>query len=227
MCGRFTLTRSPSEIADVFEVDAAEAAGLEPRYNVAPTQPAPVVVARDGGRHLVAKRWGLVPHWATDAGIASRTINARIESAAEKPAFRAAVARRRCLVPTDGFYEWRQRGREREPHHIRFPDWRLFAFAGLHETWEGPGGVLETFSILTCPAHARIREIHDRMPALVAPARWDAWLDPELVDPDTALALPEPALAADYEIHAVDSRVNSVRHDDPACLAPAAQLSLL
>jgi putative SOS response-associated peptidase YedK len=227
MCGRFTLTRSPAEIADAFGLDPADTEGLEPRFNIAPTQEAPVVVARNGERRLARKRWGLVPPWADDPGIASRTINARIETAAEKPAFRAAVSHRRCLAPADGFYEWRRRGTGREPHHVRFPDGRCFAIAGLYETWQGPGGALETFTLLTCAAHPTLRGLHDRMPALIAPRDWERWLDPEQTDAHAALALPDPELAALFEIHAVDARVNSPRYDDPACLAPAAQLPLL
>jgi putative SOS response-associated peptidase YedK len=228
MCGRFTLTRSPAEIVDAFDLVADEGEGLRPRYNVAPSQEAAVVVMESGARHLAWKRWGLVPSWADDPGIAARTINARIETAAEKPAFRDAVAHRRCLVPADGFYEWLRRGSVREPHHVRLPGLALFAFAGLHEAWEGPAGRLErSFTLLTCDAHPAIRWLHDRMPALVPPSRWDAWLDPAACDPVAALALPDPALAAAFETVAVDSRVNSPRYDDEACLAPAAQLSLL
>jgi putative SOS response-associated peptidase YedK len=237
MCGRFTLTRSPAEIAEAFGLDPADVAGLRPRFNIAPTQSAPVVIAGEGasqqavagqaGRALVLKRWGLVPHWASDPGIASHTINARIETAAQKPAFRAAMAQRRCLAPADGFYEWRRRGTQRDPYHVRFPDGESFAIAGLHETWSGPGGLLETFTLLTCAAHTVLRGLHDRMPALIAPEHFDAWLDPGETDVDRALSLPDPELAARFEIHAVDARVNSTRYDDPACLAPAPQLSLL
>jgi len=227
MCGRFTLTRSPAEIAETFGLDADETAGLEPRFNVAPTQEVPVVVAREGTRRLVRKRWGLVPHWADDPGIAARTINARIETAAEKPAFRAAAKKGRCLVPADGFYEWLHAGTRREPHHVRLPDRGCFAIAGLHERWTGPGGILETFTLLTCDAHPTLRWLHDRMPALVAPGDWEEWLDPGQTDAGEALALPDPELAARFEIHPVDSRVNSPRYDGPECLAPASQLSLL
>jgi len=227
MCGRFTLTRSPAEIADAFGLDPGDLAGLQPRFNVAPTQEAPVIVAEGGRRTTALKSWGLVPYWAKDRSIASRTINARIETAAEKPAFRDAVARRRCLTPADGFYEWRRRGTLREPHHVRFAGGEPFAIAGLHERWEGPEGPLESFTLLTCAAHPVLRDLHDRMPALVPAAHWDAWLDPEQREPAVALSLPAPDLAAGFEIHAVDDRVNSPRHDDPACLAPAPQLSLL
>ena len=227
MCGRFTLTASPPEVAEHFgaPLPAGGLPELRPRYNIAPAQDVVVVTRTQPRRAAFAvKRWGLVPPWARDPGFGNQAINARIESADRKPAFRDAFAARRCLVPADGFYEWRGR----DPFHIALPGREVFAFAGLHERWHAPDGArLETFTVLTGPAHSRIRELHDRMPLLVPRPHYEAWLDPELRDPDRVRALLDPEQAAAFEPRAVDVRVNSPRHDDAACLEPPRQLGLL
>ena len=227
MCGRFTLTAPPSQIAELFDLD--ELPDLRPRFNVAPGQDvATVQQPGEGGRVLVMRRWGLIPGWAKDPKIGSRLINARSETVAEKPAFRAAFKRRRCLVPADGFYEWAATPRgPKQPHHLRRPDRGVFAIAGLHERWhEGEERWRETCTLLTTEANATVAPIHGRMPVILAPSDWPVWLDPKLEDPEilAALLVPEPggALAA----QPVGLRVNRPEHDDAACLAPPEQETL-
>jgi putative SOS response-associated peptidase YedK len=228
MCGRFTLTRSAAEIAAHFELGSLPELG--PRFNVAPTQQAPIVRVRSSGvRVLENRRWGLVPPWAKDVAVGARMINARVESVAERPAFREALRRRRCLVPADGFYEWQGRAGRRRPHHLALPDRGLFAIAGLYERWIGPGGeALDTFTLLTRPAQGAVAALHDRMPLIVDPAGYAAWLDRTAREPAALFAgLPE-VQGTRLVARPVDTRVNDVRNDDPACLDPplAADLPL-
>jgi putative SOS response-associated peptidase YedK len=227
VCGRFTLSR-PAEVAAEFGLpDVPE---LPPRYNIAPTQP--VVVVREIatlGRVLETRLWGLVPHFARDPRAGARLINARAETAAERPSFREAFRRRRCLVPADGFYEWGTRGGERLPFHVAPAGPGLFAFAGLFEHWEGPGGaVVDSCTILTTRANARVAVLHDRMPVIVERPHHARWLDPSLHDPEPLRALLEPLPDDRIVIRPASPRVNDVRNDDPACLTPprSAQLGL-
>lgn len=224
MCGRYTIT-SPSEaVQRHFQVQ--ERPNLPPRYNLAPTQEAPVVrLADDGARHLVFLRWGLVPFWADDPGIGSRMINARSENAAEKPAFRAAFRRRRCLVVADGFYEWKppvEKGARKQPYRITREDGSLFAFAGLWERWkpkEGDGQALETFTILTTDANARLADIHPRMPVILPPEVYDHWLDPE-AEPSALQKFLGPFPAERVRAYRVSTRVNAVANDDAGLVEP-------
>jgi putative SOS response-associated peptidase YedK len=227
MCGRYSLTAVPTRV-EAF-LGASDGAVLRPRYNVAPGQDVPVAVAGPAGRRaLVLRRWGLVPRFARDPAAGARSANARVETAAEHPAFREAFRARRCLVPADGFYEWRRRRGGAEPHHVTLPDGALFAMAGLWERFEPPDGpALETCAVLTGPARGRVRELHARAPILVAPADFGAWLDPAARDPERLRALLSNQLAESLSYRAVDPRVNDPRFDEPACLAPAPQLSLL
>jgi putative SOS response-associated peptidase YedK len=226
MCGRYTLTAAPARVAEHFEL--AGDAGLRPRWNIAPGQEAPAVLrGASGGRELAALRWGLVPHWEERPDGGARAINARIESAAERPSFREALRLRRCLIPADGFYEWRRRASGPEPHHVALPERGLFAFAGLHESWGRGAGALRSFAILTGPARGRLRELHDRMPLLLAPELYDAWLDPGRSEPQDVLALLGSPLSERLVFRPVDARVNDVQFDEPACLAPSPQLSWL
>jgi putative SOS response-associated peptidase YedK len=219
MCGRFTLTRSAAEVAEHFGL--AEAAELAPRFNAAPTQELPVVRVRSSGeRVLERRRWGLVPRWAKDPAIGARLINARVESVLERPAFRDAVQRRRCLVPADGFFEWQGKARARRPFHIALPGRGLFAIAGLYERWDGPGGErIDSFTLLTREARGVVATLHDRMPLIVDPPGYAGWLDPAEKDPALLLrGLPE-TLGGTLVARPVSTRVNDVRHDDPDCLA--------
>lgn len=227
MCGRFTLTAPPAQIQDAFDLE--ETPDLGPRFNIAPGQDVATVEDRaEGGRVLVMRRWGLVPSWARDAAIGSRMINARAETAAEKPAFRAAFRRRRCLVPADGFYEWAASGKgPKQPYHLRRPDRGLFAIAGLHERWRaGEDRWLSTCALLTTDANATVARVHGRMPVILAPADWALWLDPACQDPEALAALLVAVPEGVLEAQRVGLRVNRVEHDDQACLAPPEQETL-
>jgi putative SOS response-associated peptidase YedK len=220
MCGRFTLTRSAAEVAEHFGL--ASAPPLAAHWNAAPTQELPIVRVRSTGeRVLELRRWGLVPSWAEDPSSGAKLINARVESVLERPAFRDALRRRRCLVPADGFYEWQGKAGARRPFHLALAEGGLFGMAGLHARWRGAGGeVIDSFTVLTRPARGAVTPLHDRMPLIVDPAGYAAWLDPEAKDPAGLLAgLPE-ALGSGLVARPVSRRVNDVRNDDPACLAP-------
>jgi len=224
MCGRFTMTATPGALAEHFDVRAPTT--FAPRYNIAPTQPVLTVTADEGERAVDPRHWGLVPHWASDTGSAARMINARVESVAEKPAFREAFRRRRCLIPADGFYEWRAQSRARQPYHISLPEHALFAFAGLYEHWRGDDRELDSCTILTTGARGAIRGLHDRMPVMLPPDRYAAWLDAD-AEPARLRGLLETQLHERLAMRAVGQRVNSIRNDDAECLAAEAQLSLL
>lgn len=223
MCGRFAQQRPASELAERFGAEPL-ADDLGPRYNVAPTDPALVVVQREDRRAITAYRWGLVPHWASSAAFGSRAFNARAETVASAPAFREAFRRRRCIVPVDAFYEWRRTGRERQPFAFGRTDGGLLALAGLWSGWRDPatGELVRTFAIVTVPAGGVVAELHDRMPAQLAPADWDRWLDPATADAGELHALlhagPDAALAC----HPVARLVNDVRNDGPTLLEPIA-----
>jgi len=222
VCCRYTLTKAPPWLAELLG-GARPVGAIPPRYNIAPGTD--VVILRAGGeagRELALARWGLVPAWAKDPAFGARAINARSETAAEKPAFRAAMRYRRCLVPADGFYEWAGAGRRKRPHHIRLPGMAPFAFAGLWERWTAPdGGVLESCAILTTGANERLRPIHPRMPVILPREAYETWLDPALEKPGAVAGLLRPYPAEATEACPVGLRVNDVRNDDPACLAPA------
>ena len=232
MCGRFVQERSVTELAELFSAEpiAVDDDSLAaPRYNLAPTDPAAVVVERvDGRRAVVPFRWGLVPHWAPDASIAARTINARAETVATLPAFRDAFRRRRCLVPADGFYEWTTNAEaagprsRRTPFLIRRADRRPMAFAGLWSSWRNPasGESRRTFAIVTRAAGAAIRPLHDRMPVVVEPEDWATWLAPD-VDPVALQVLLDRPAEAPVELVRVRPLVNSVRNQGPELVEPA------
>ena len=221
MCGRFTLRTPVSRVAEEFALLDAPPP-LEPRYNIAPTQPVAVVRHAASPRELVFLRWGLVPSWAQDPAIGNRLINARAETAAAKPAFRAAMRRRRCLVVADGFYEWQRDGRRKQPYFIHMRDDRPFGFAGLWESWEGADhSALETLPILTTEANDLMRPIHDRMPVIIAPADYARWLDPAVEQPEQLASLPGPYGGDRLEAYPVGTRVNSPTHEDPRCIEPA------
>jgi len=225
MCGRFSLTSPLSELRALFGFEARP--NLRPRANIAPTQEVLALRAGDGGGpEAFFPRWGLVPAWAGDPAVGARMINARAETLAEKPAFREAFRRRRCLVPADGFYEWRAAaGGRRQPWRIARPDGDPFAFAGLWEAWRDPARseLLLTCSIVTTEANAALHDLHPRMPVILDPADHARWLDPAAEE--VALrALLRPAPEALLESYPVSPAVNDVRNDSPDLLHPAAPL---
>jgi putative SOS response-associated peptidase YedK len=223
MCGRFTLFEPDRVLAREFGVSGFPP--WAPRYNIAPSQPVPAVRAGPSGRgrELALLRWGLIPSWAKDPGIGNRLINARAETAREKPSFRNAFKRRRCLVPSSGFYEWQRKERGKQPHFIRMRDGRPFAFAGLWDRWESPdGGGVETCTILTTAANAVLAPIHDRMPVILPRGGYDRWLDPQLQDADSLAPLLAPFPPEEMLAFPVSPRVNSPAVDDEGCIAPLA-----
>jgi putative SOS response-associated peptidase YedK len=221
MCGRYTV-RGILPVAELFGITVPPEF-QQPRYNVAPTQDVLVVRAGDGdggrpGRRGDLLRWGLVPHWAEDPSVGNRMINARAETAHQRPAFRDAMRRRRCLIPADGFYEWQkqERGKRKQPYLIRMKDDRPFGFAGLWESWGRGNERLETFTILTTSPNELVAHIHDRMPVIVAPEEYDRWLNPRFAANDVAdLLCPYPAEPMDAQ--PVGTQVNNPANDDPSC----------
>jgi putative SOS response-associated peptidase YedK len=221
MCGRFTLEKSIGSLASLFQV--AEGPAMAERFNIAPTQPVAVVRLSPEGeeRELVLLRWGLIPGWAKNPADLPLLINARAETAATKPAFRAALRRRRCLVPSDGFYEWQRVGRQKQPFYIRMRDGAPFAMAGLWEHWEAPdGSAIDSCALLTTEANELMRSVHDRMPVIVAPEDYDLWLDLAVQDVELIQGLLRPYPADDMIASPVSPLVNNARNDDPQCILP-------
>ncbi|MDP7396956.1 MAG: SOS response-associated peptidase [Lentisphaeria bacterium] len=232
MCGRFTLHDTPEEIIASLDgldidVDGAGLEPLEPCYNVAPTIYTPTVA---GGETPTAgrRRWGLVPHWAKDPAIGNRMINARSETVAEKPAFRNLVAKKRCIVPANGYYEWKKHqapggGRSGKiPYYIRSPQHRVLWFAGLHDNWfSADDKRLDTYTIITTRPAAAVADIHHRMPVILPRDGIEQWLRPDRGDQAGALALLQP-YNGELEAYAVSQMVNSPRNNSPLCMAPAA-----
>jgi putative SOS response-associated peptidase YedK len=198
-----------------------EQADFPPRYNVAPTQPIPIVRVVEGKRQFALVRWGLIPPWVKDPRNFSLLINARGESVNDKPAFRNAMRRRRCLIPADGFYGWKAQGARPRPYCVRPRDGGPVAFAGLWETWSGPNGEeLETAVIITTPANRDLADLHERMPVVVPPEAFDFWLDCGNVDGLTAAALFVPAPEGLFEAYEISSAVNRTVNDGPELVAP-------
>ena len=203
-----------------------EQPNFPPRYNVAPTQPIPVVRLWEGARHFALVRWGLIPGWVKDPRGFSLVINARGDSVLDKPAFRSAMRYRRCLVPADGFYEWKAEGPRKRPFAIRPRSRTPLAFAGLWETWMGPNGEeVETAAIVTTRANGPLSAIHARMPVVIAPEAFDLWLNGEAVDPQTAQSLIAPAPDDMLEAYPVSEAVNRAVNEDPALIEPAAPMA--
>ena len=219
MCGRYSLTTPVEALRRLFGFEGP-APNLQPRWNIAPTQSAPVIrLGGGGGREIKMLSWGLVPYWAEDAKLQSHMINARGETVAEKPAFKQAFRQRRCLVPADGFYEWQTLGpKTKQPLLFKTADGAPFAFAGLWERWVPPQGeVLETFTIVNTAANEMMAQFHDRVPIVLSPADYAAWLDPAV----DARALIKAPPSDWLTFRRVSTYVNSVKHDDPGCQEPA------
>ncbi len=225
MCGRFTLRAPASVVAAQFGL--FEMPPFAPRFNIAPTQPVAVVrhspEEPEPQRELVWLRWGLIPSWAKDPAIGNRMINARAETVAEKPAYRAAFRRRRCLVAADGFYEWQRTGGRKQPHFIRLRDDRPFAFAGLWEAWEGADhSYVESCTLLTTEPNELMRPIHNRMPVILAEGDYERWLDPAVQKPEPLVPLLRPFPAEPMVAYPVSTYVNSPTRDDSRCIQPVA-----
>ncbi|MCL7454392.1 MAG: SOS response-associated peptidase [Anaerolineae bacterium] len=221
MCGRFTLTTPDQDLAVQFNLP--EIPDLKPRYNIAPTQPVAVVrlPAEGSSRELALVHWGLIPFWADDPKIGARMINARAETAADKPAFRAAFRRRRCLVPADGFYEWQKQNGPKQPYYIHMADGTPFAFAGLWERWQGPDDtVIDSCTLLTTEPNDLIRSLHNRMPVILQPQHYDLWLDPSLEDASVLKPLLRPYASGVMDAYPVSRWVNKPENEGPACIEP-------
>lgn len=219
MCGRFTLVSPYVAVTERFHDSASPA--LRPRYNIAPGQDV-LCVIRDGANRIEPLRWGLIPFWAKDPAIGNRLINARAETVAEKPSFRSAFAKRRCLVVADGFYEWRPAGKRKVPVYIFLKSKKPFGFAGLYESWKDPGGrEIRTCTIITTEANEIVRPIHDRMPVILPEGAEDRWLDPGEGSRERLRALLTPYSAGEMAAFDVNPIVNSAGHDAPDCIAPA------
>lgn len=213
MCGRFSIFADPGRLAERFQVDLPPET-MRPRYNAAPTQVLPVIL-NEGDRVIRLLRWGLIPFWAKDPSIGSQMINARAETLAEKPAFRNALKKRRCLVLADGFYEWQKTATGKAPMRIALASNEPFAFAGLWENWDTPdGGVLRTFTIVTTTPNELIEPIHNRMPVILRPEHESLWLD-NYADQGAWLDVLRPYPADLMIAYPVSKRVNAVGNDDP------------
>jgi len=218
MCGRYTLTAPVDRLVAELGLDEVRAE-LSQNFNVAPTQSVAAVLAEGGKRRLELLRWGLVPSWANDPEIGSRMINARSETAPEKPSFRSAFRRRRCLIPADGFYEWKRESGGKQPYYIHMNDGRPFAFAGLWESWHDDE--VRSCAILTTQANALVGEVHERMPVILPAEDYEAWLDPE-AEREELVSLLRPYPGDDLETFSVSRFVNSPRNNDERCVEPAA-----
>jgi putative SOS response-associated peptidase YedK len=219
MCGRYLITSAPEAFRRLFGYP--EQPNFPPRYNVAPTQPVPIVRVVEDARQFALVRWGLIPPWAKDPRQFTLLINARGESVNEKPAFRNAMRRRRCLFPADGFYEWKDHAGRRSPYFVRPKDSGPIAFAGLWESWMGPNGEeMESATIVTTTAGRDIAHLHDRMPVIVPPEAFGMWLDCRNVDALTAAALFIPTPAGQLEAYQVSPAVNRADNDGPELIEP-------
>jgi putative SOS response-associated peptidase YedK len=222
MCGRYLLLSSPEAFRRLFGYP--QEPNLPPRYNVAPTQPVPIVRMGEGQRQFALVRWGLIPSWVKDPRSFSLLVNARIESVNDKPAFRNAMRRRRCLFPADGFYEWKDAASGKRAFCVRPKDGVPVGFAGLWETWMGPHGEeMETAAIITTQANRELAELHPRMPAIVPLEAFDLWLDCSRVDALTATALLAPAPEGVLEAYEISPAVNRTANDDPLLIEPLRQ----
>ncbi|MCD6307608.1 MAG: SOS response-associated peptidase [Candidatus Latescibacteria bacterium] len=221
MCGRFALGPPAKSLAEHYRLDVIPDIG--PRYNIAPTQDVATICRTSPAEGLALKmrRWGLVPSWAKDMKIGSKLINARSETVADKPAFRAALRRRRCLIPASGFFEWKRRDGSKQPYYFTLKDGGIMSFASLWECWkEGGGRVVESCTILTTGANGLMEPIHSRMPVIVDPSDYNLWLNPAITDAGHLQPLLAPYPAEKMGRYPVGSLVNSPQNDDPQCIEP-------
>ncbi len=219
MCGRFVITSPPEALRRIFGY--SEQPNFPPRFNIAPTQPIPVVIIENGNRHFRLMRWGLLPGWVKDPRKFALLINARAETVKEKPAFKNAIKRRRCLIPADGYYEWQASGQRKRPCFIHRRDGGPIGLAGLAETWIGPNGEeLDTVAILTAPASADLAVLHHRVPVTIAPDDFERWLDCGAYDVDAVMSLLMGPDEGEFVWHEVSTRVNRVANDDAQLILP-------
>lgn len=221
MCGRYSQHQSAEVIAQAFEVDDVPA--LEPRYNIAPTQSVPTVLKSSVSktRQFKMMHWGLIPKWAKDSKIGTKLINARAETVAEKPSFKSAFRKRRCLVVADGFYEWQQQEnkKQKQPYYFRLNDGQPFAFAGLWEQWEDASGeVINSCTLLTTDANELMRPVHNRMPVILNPKDYEQWLDPEVKEPERLQPLLRPYSTQEMLAYPVSTAVNKPSNDNAECI---------
>ena len=222
MCGCYRLSRRKQIVEEYFDSASCEE-DWSPRFNIAPTQPVPVVRQnpKEPIRELSLIRWGLIPSWAKDSSVAAQMINARSETAATKPAFRDALKSRRCLIPADGFYEWKRDGKTKQPYCFEVNEGELFAFAGIWDRWKDPSGNwIKTCSILTTAPNAVTVAVHDRMPVILDPDGYDLWLDPGMRNVAEASELLKPSDARLMRCYPVSTRINHVVNDDKECSRP-------
>ena len=213
MCCRFTLRTKLNILLQEFHAELRHELQLPPRYNIAPTQDVAVVRPSEAGRELTLMRWGLIPSWTKDPKKAPLLNNARSETVAEKPSFRAAFKSRRCLIPASGFYEWKREGKLKQPYYFRRPDDRPLAFAGLWEKWHD----IESCTILTTDANELMAQIHDRMPVILSPNDYGEWLDPAAPEPGKLLT---PFPSDELVSYPVNPAVNNARNEGPECIEP-------
>lgn len=220
MCGRFTLQITKEMLAAIFGASSEQ--DIQPRYNIAPTQQ--VVAIRtypDGNRHMVLLKWGLIPSWSKDPTMGAKMINARSETVDVKPAFKGPLKYHRCIIPADGFYEWKTEEGKKKPLYVKLKNNRLMLFAGLWDHWKASeGNVIESCTILTTSANDLIKPLHDRMPVILDTKDIDIWLNPHTHDPEQLKPLFKPYSSSLMEMYPVSDLVNSPKNDNPSCLAP-------
>jgi putative SOS response-associated peptidase YedK len=222
MCGRYRLSRRKQVVEEYFDTVSDEP-NWNPRYNIAPTQPIPIIrqSPKEPVREMSLIRWGLIPSWARDPSISAKMINARSETAGTKPAFRDPLTSRRCLVPADGFYEWKRAGKAKQPYCFEVNDGELFAFAGLWDRWKDPSGQwVKSCSILTTTPNAVTSAVHDRMPVILDRADYDLWLDPGFTDVTAVSEMLKPFDARLMRSYPVSTRINHAANDDEECAKP-------
>ena len=220
MCGRYTLRTPVDSLVERFKIDEYPSS-ITPSYNVAPTQEVAAVVEEEEKRKLEMFHWGLIPSWAKDHAIGNKMINARAETVSEKPSFRSAFKKRRCLILTDGFYEWQKTESVKQPYHIKMEDGSPFAFAGLWEIWKN-GVEIRSCTIITTEANDLMNEIHHRMPVILHPEDYGMWLDPDFDEKELLTSLLQPYPSDEMEAYTVSTRVNKPSNNEPSVVEPAA-----
>ena len=225
MCGRYRLSRRKQIIAEHFEADPFDDDWI-PRYNIAPSQPVPVIRVNANKRELSLMRWGMIPSWATDASIGFKTINARSETITTTASFSDPFRTQRCLIPADGFYEWARNGKTKQPYCFEVGDGELFVFAGLWDRWIDPQGIhIESCTIITTTPNSHLADIHNRMPVILPSGAYASWLNPAMQDPRVALGWLVPYAGA-MRRYAMSTKINNVQNDDEDC-AKAVELDRL